>query len=155
MLSTSFWPRLRVPPRLATEPTGAPTLGPAVDTVGAALFGRPLLAWQSAVSQVAGEYDPATGEMLHATVVLHVPRRAGKTALVLAQLARRVLGQRLSQSWYTAQTGGDAGTTFRREWLPVLRACGLARKLKVSLRAGAESFELVTRGASATPTLMS
>jgi hypothetical protein len=83
-------------------------------------------------------------------VVVHVPRRAGKTALVLAQLCRRVLGQRLSQSWYTAQAGADAGTTFRREWLPVLRASGLARRLKVSLRAGAESFELTARGASAT-----
>jgi phage terminase large subunit-like protein len=102
------------------------------------------------VNAVAGEYDPATGEMLHPTVVLHVPRRAGKTADILAQLARRVLGQPRSQSWYTAQTGGDAGTTFRREWLPILRASGLARRLKVSLRAGAESFDLVERGASAT-----
>jgi hypothetical protein len=150
MLSTSYWQRLPVRPRLATEPTGAPSLGPAVDAVGAALFGRPLQGWQSAVAHVAGEYDPATGEMVHPTVVAHVPRRAGKTALVLAQLARRVLGQRLSQSWYTAQTGGDAGTTFRREWLPILRSSGLARRLKVSLRAGAESFELTARGASAT-----
>jgi len=79
-----------------------------------------------------------------------VPRRGGKTALILAQLARRVLGQARSQSWYTAQTGGDAGTAFRREWVPILRASGLARHLKISLRAGAESFELVERGASAT-----
>jgi phage terminase large subunit-like protein len=107
-------------------------------------------AWQSLVNAVAGEYDPDTGQMLHGVVVLHVPRRAGKTALVLAQLCRRVLGQHRSQSWYTAQTGGDAGRTFRREWLPVLRACGLASRLKVSLRAGAESVELVARGSSAT-----
>jgi phage terminase large subunit-like protein len=107
-------------------------------------------AWQSAVNRVAGEYDPDTGDMVHPVVVLHVPRRAGKTALVLAQLARRVLGQPRSQSWYTAQTGGDAGRNFRREWVPILRASGLARRLKISLRAGSESFELVARGASAT-----
>jgi phage terminase large subunit-like protein len=41
-------------------------------------------AWQSAVNQVAGEYDPDTGEMVHGVVVLHVPRRAGKTAITLA-----------------------------------------------------------------------
>jgi hypothetical protein len=151
MISPPSSPPLRVPPRRASSRTpGAPSLGPAVDAVGAALFGRPLQAWQSAVNAVAGEYDPASGEMLHPTVVLHVPRRAGKTALILAQLARRVLGQARSQSWYTAQTGGDAGTTFRKEWLPILRGSGLARHLKVSLRAGAEAFELPERGASAT-----
>jgi phage terminase large subunit-like protein len=118
--------------------------------VGAALFGRPLQAWQSAVAEVAGEYDPATGEMVHGVVMLHVPRRAGKTALILATLARRVLGQRRSQSWYTAQTGGDAGRTFRREWVPVLRSSGLSRRLKISLRAGSESFELPAHASSAT-----
>jgi hypothetical protein len=150
MLSTSYWQRLRVPPRLATEPSGSPSLGAAVDAVGAALFGRPMQAWQSAVNHVAGEYDAQSGEMVHGVIVLHVPRRAGKTAITLAQLARRVLGAERSQSWYTAQTGGDAGRTFRREWLPILRSSGLARRLKISLRAGNESFELESRGASAT-----
>jgi hypothetical protein len=110
-------------------------------------------AWQSAVNRVAGEVTPA-GEMLHPIVVLHVPRRAGKSALALAQLTRRCLGQPRSQSWYTAQTGGDAGRTFRREWLPVLRSCGLALgprpKVKVSLRAGSESFELQSLNTSVT-----
>jgi hypothetical protein len=113
-------------------------------------MGRPLQPWQSAVNRVAGEWDPATGEMVHRTVVVHVPRRAGKTADVLAQLARRVLGQPRSQNWYTAQTGGDAGAAFRKEWLPILRSSGLARRLKISLRAGGESFELLSRGAAAT-----
>lgn len=143
MLSTSYWQRLAVPPRLATEPTpGVPTLGPAVDRVGAALFGRPLQPWQRAVNRVAGEINPDTGEMLHPVVLMHVPRRGGKTAVVLSQLARRTLGQARSQSWYTAQTGGDAGRVLRREWIPILRSSGLARHLKISLRAGAESFEL-------------
>ena len=106
--------------------------------------------WQSAVNQVAGEFDPDTGEMVHNVVVLHVPRRAGKSAICLAQLARRVLGAPRSQSWYTAQSGGDAGRTFRREWLPILRNCGLTRNLKTSLRAGGESFELVAASSSAT-----
>jgi phage terminase large subunit-like protein len=150
MLSTSYWPRLRVPPRLATEPSGAPSLGAAVDAVGRALFGRPMQAWQSAVNEVAGEYDPDTGAMIHGVVVLHVPRRAGKSAIALAQLARRVLGQPGSQSWYTCQTGGDAGRVFRREWVPVLRSSGLARHMRVSMRAGAESFELQSRASSAT-----
>jgi hypothetical protein len=106
--------------------------------------------WQSAVNHVAGEVDPATGDMVHGVVVLHVPRRAGKSAICLAQLARRVIGQPRSQSWYTSQSGGDAGRVFRREWLPVLRSSGMARRLKVSLRAGAEAFELAERGSSAT-----
>jgi phage terminase large subunit-like protein len=106
--------------------------------------------WQSAVNAVAGEVNPDTGDMVHGVVVLHVPRRAGKSAVALAQLGRRVIGQPRSQSWYTSQSGGDAGRVFRREWLPILRSSGMARRLKVSLRAGAESFELVERGASAT-----
>jgi hypothetical protein len=118
--------------------------------VGAALFGRPMQAWQSAVNRVAGEVTP-DGEMLHPIVLLHVPRRAGKTAVVLTQLCRRCLGQPRSQSWYTAQTGGDAGRTFRREWLPILRSSGLApRRLKVSLRAGSEAFELQALNTSVT-----
>jgi phage terminase large subunit-like protein len=107
-------------------------------------------AWQRAVNEVAGEYDPDTGAMIHGVVVLHVPRRAGKSAIALAQMARRVLGQPASQNWYTAQSGGDAGRTFRREWLPILRTSGLARHLKLSMRAGAESFELPARASSAT-----
>jgi hypothetical protein len=118
--------------------------------MGQVLFGRPMQRWQSAVNAVAGEYDPATGEMRHGVVILSVPRRAGKSALVLAQLVRRVFGQARSRSWYTAQKGGDAGRTFRQEWLPTLRSSGLSKHLKISLRAGSESFELVGHGASAT-----
>ena len=107
-------------------------------------------AWQSAVNQVAGEFNPDTGEMAHGVIVLSVPRRAGKSALVLAQLVRRVLGQARSQNWYTAQKGSDAGRTFRQEWLPTLRSSGLAPRLKISMRGGSESFELTARGSSAT-----
>ena len=118
--------------------------------MGEVLYRRPLQAWQLLVADTAGEYDPVTGDLRYSVVVLHVPRRAGKTALVLARLMRRLLGQPRSQSWYTAQTGGDAGRTLRREWLPVLRSCGLYPRLKVSLRAGAESLELVRHDASVT-----
>jgi phage terminase large subunit-like protein len=118
--------------------------------MGEVLYRRPLQAWQVLVADTAGEYDPITGELRYSVVILHVPRRAGKTALVLARLVRRLLGQARSQSWYTAQTGGDAGRTLRREWLPVLRSCGLYGRLKVSLRAGAESLELVRHDASVT-----
>jgi hypothetical protein len=121
-----------------------------VAAVGAALYRRPLQAWQVYVADVAGEFDPVTGDLRYPVVVIHVPRRAGKTALVLARLVRRLLGQPRSQSWYTAQTGGDAGRTLRREWLPVLRSCGLYGRLKVSLRAGAESLELARHDSSVT-----
>jgi hypothetical protein len=121
-----------------------------VAAVGHRLYRRPLQAWQTLVADVAGEYDPATGDLHYPVVVVHVPRRAGKTALVLAKLLRRLLGQPGSQSWYTAQTGGDAGRTFRREWLPVLRTAGLYNRFKVSLRAGAESLELPRRSSSVT-----
>jgi phage terminase large subunit-like protein len=151
--STPFWGSLRVPPRLASLPTdGAPSYGPRVDAVGHAIFGRPLQMWQRKVNWLAGEYDPDTGRLLHRVVLLHVPRRAGKSADVLAQLGSRVLHEPGSQSWYTAQTGGDAGRTLRREWAPALRRRGWVRpgRLKVSLRAGSESFELPALGSSAT-----
>jgi hypothetical protein len=63
---------------------------------------------------------------------------------------QRVLGQRQARTWYTAQTGGDAGRTFRREWVPVVKRSALARHLRTSLRAGAEAFELEATGSTLT-----
>ena len=91
---------------------------------------------------MAGEYDPSSGALAHPVVVLHVPRRAGKTALTLATLLRRLIGQTASRSWYTAQSGSQAGYTFRREWVPILHAAGLTDRIRVSLRAGGESLSL-------------
>ena len=82
MLSTSFWPRLRVPPRLATPPSGSvPSWGPAVDAVGAEPV-RPADAGVAVGGQPRGRrVRPGHGEMVHNVVVLHVPRRAGKSAI--------------------------------------------------------------------------
>lgn len=85
-----------------------------------ALGGVPL-PWQDYVSNVIGEVEP-DGRMTYPVVVLLVPRRGGKTYLTLPTCIQRVSIAAGSRAWYTAQTGGDASTQLREEWIPLVQA---------------------------------
>jgi hypothetical protein len=106
----------------------------------AAALGRPFMPWQRLVADVAGEVDPVTGRFVYGTVVVSVPRRAGKTILTLATSLQRAEQVDLGRAWYTAQTGSDAGTTFRIDWVPIVQRSVLASAYKVRLQAGSMSF---------------
>jgi hypothetical protein len=89
-------------------------------------LGRPPLPWQSLVSDLAGELveSPDWPGLLvpaYRTVVVVVPRRAGKSVGVLAHLLHRSAVIPAARCWYTAQTRGDAAETFREEWVPMVR----------------------------------
>lgn len=84
-----------------------PTHGPLVASVAAAL-GTPLLQSQQQIADVVGEYDPDTGRFYYTTVILSVPRRGGKTALVIAEMILRTMRQKHQRVSYSAQLGKDS-----------------------------------------------
>lgn len=134
-----------VAPRFFTPRTpGRPTLGPAVGRAARSLsFG--LTPHQQFVSDVAGEVLPS-GRMAYPVVVLLMPRRGGKTKLLLPTFLQRAAGLSRAKCWYTAQTGGDAGLTFREEWLPELDRLAEAGHVRTRLSNGSEAFTVVRSG---------
>jgi hypothetical protein len=107
-------PDLWVPPRYATPRDPArKTMGGNVARVAQAL-GQPLMPWQQYVADVAGEVD-ARGRYVYPLVVVSVPRQSGKTTLGLSQAVQRCLQGPNRRSWWTAQTGKDAGEKWREQ----------------------------------------
>ena len=104
--------------------------------------------WQTQVADVAGEVDPVTGRFYYDTVVVVVPRQAGKTLSALAtQIQRATIGRR-QRGWYTAQTQKDAANKFRLEWAPLVQASALAPLIKVRQQAGSQGFTMSRVGST-------
>ena len=96
---------------------------------------------QQLVADVAGEVLPS-GSFAYPLVVVLMPRRGGKTGLMLPTNVHRASIIPGARCWYTAQTGGDAGTTFREDWLPIVAGLG-PRVVKPRLSNGSESFTMM------------
>ena len=137
-----------VSPRFHTRrsPT-RPTFGPAVATLAAAL-GTPFMPWQHQAAAVALEIDPGTGEWAYPTVVLHVPRQAGKTTIILPASLHRCLCVPDSWSWYTAQKRIDARDTFIRQVKQVRRSVLKPPRTKVRESNGSERIEVPMTGST-------
>lgn len=75
------------------------------------LFGRPFMPWQRQVADVALEVLP-DGRWAYQTVVVTVPRQAGKTAWLEALMVHRGQLLKLGSLWLTAQTGKKARQRF-------------------------------------------
>ena len=84
-----------------------PTDGPLVAMIADAL-GMPLLQWQKDVADVMMEYDPETKRYYYGTTVLSVPRRGGKTAMIIAMMILRMMRQKHQRISYSAQLGKDS-----------------------------------------------
>ena len=112
-----------------------PTYGAEAVAVAKGLGFGSLLPWQQGVFDRALEYDPDTGELIYRTVTITVPRQSGKTAGVLVALMHRMtlMAERMvpvllglgrpdleQKAYYTAQTGSDARSKLRYDWLPVI-----------------------------------
>lgn len=134
------WSLPCAPPRMATpRDPSAPTDGPAVAVLAAAL-GRPLLAWQRYVADVAGERT-LDGRYRYPVVVLTVPRQSGKTVLLRCVGVHRAARNPRRGVFYTAQTGKDA----RRRWEDMIgdvEASPLSGHVTVRRRAGSEALLL-------------
>lgn len=90
-----------------------PTFGNRVAHVAAEVMGTPLMPWQQQVADVAMELSLENpGEWQYPMVIVSVPRQSGKTALMRAVAADRMLAYRGHQIQMTAQTGKDA----RKRW---------------------------------------
>jgi len=76
--------------------------------------------WQWEVADVAGELNERGDGFRYPIVVLSVPRRAGKSALMLATAFDRMNLRRDVRAWYTMQTGTACTELFRAEWAPVI-----------------------------------
>ncbi len=127
-------------PRYATPRDPArPTLG--IDTVAhlARLRGAPAYPWQWDVADVAGELnDDGTG-WRYSTIVLSVPRRAGKSTLVLAANLAACDLQPAARCWYTCANGREvAAKLFRDEWQPMVAP--LSRLYRVRKSQGSEGI---------------
>jgi len=75
-------------------------------------LGAPQMPWQQMVSDVAGEYDPATGLPVYTMIIGLAMRQVGKSHMTMARKGRKCFMNRNTRAWYTAQTGADAQDQF-------------------------------------------
>lgn len=128
-------------PRFATQRTETRASVGAEIAAVAALLGQPLLPWQRLVADVAGEVLP-DGRPAYRTVVVVVPRQAGKTSLTLSVMLHRALRWGGPQNIvYTAQTGQHARSKFRNDQLPIVESSRIRSAIdRVYLANGSESI---------------
>ena len=126
-----------------------PTIGNVGVNLGRRLLGRPLDDWQRSLMLTAGELDGA--RLAYPTVVLIVPRRAGKTlAALLAELGLVVAGPG-RRGWYTLHRREIGAALWRDEWFPMLEASRLADPrglLGLRRSNGSESVTVRRRGST-------
>lgn len=94
-------------------------------------MGKGLIPWQALVADTATEID-AEGVYVYSTVLISVPRQAGKTTLDQASSIETCLQGSERFVWYTAQSGQDANEKFREmteEWTasPLAQLAGKPR----------------------------
>jgi hypothetical protein len=104
------------------------------------VLGRPLIPWQRQVLDVAGEIDPATGRHAYQRVVLIVPRRAGKSLLMLARGMAGGLAGASRRSFYTSAHRENAARMWRDDWFPAVQACPLRSFTKITHGNGTETI---------------
>lgn len=103
-------------------------------------MGAPLMPWQADGFDVALEIDPATGRLAYGTVLVKVPRQAGKTLFAGVAGEHRCLTVPRARVWISAQTGKDAGDWMRDEHVPLMEnAPALAGRWVKRMASGAES----------------
>jgi hypothetical protein len=88
------------------------------------------------VAETTGEVNDAGTGFRYPVVVLSVPRRAGKTTLVLAVNLDHLDITSDARCWYTAQTRETAAKLYRDEWAPMLEP--LARLYRLRKSQGSE-----------------
>lgn len=117
------------------------TLGAQVGAVARRL-GMELMPWQQHVADVAFEVDPETGRLAYREIVLTVPRRSGKSSLLLAVLIHRMIAKGSPQvAAFTMQNGLQARMRLRREWKPLLEKSPALRDVfDPSMFSGAEAL---------------
>ncbi len=135
-------------PRFATTlDPGVPTFGPAIEQTAAYAFRRALMPWQRSLVDVIGATTDDGSAMRYPYVVVHVPRRAGKSLSTFASLIHRTMTGSAVWCHYTAQTREAAAKTFRKEWTPLVTSSPLyPSRLKLRRSNGSEEVMLTAGG---------
>ena len=111
-------------PRYATRaPASSYSIG-AEAADYADLFGRGFIPWQTELAEVAGTLT-AAGRFRYRRVVVIVPRRAGKTLLVLAYCLALTARRRMAKAFYASHRRETAAAMWRDEWFPTIEASPL------------------------------
>lgn len=111
------YPGLVAPRKATPRNFDRQTIGQRTRAV-ASLRGRPLIPWQQYAADLMGEVDDE-GILYYSTIVLTVPRQAGKTDLDLSESLATCLSGHDRRTWYTAQSGQHASDHFialANEW---------------------------------------
>lgn len=139
-------------PKFATRRTPAnPSLGAVVGHVSKAVRGKTLMPWQQAVADVGCELNPDyPGEWRYDTVIVTVPRQAGKSDLLGAIHTHRLIAYRNHLAVMTAQTGKDAGKRWRAIAKDIPKD-DAARLFEIKRGKGAEYIEYLPSGSSLSP----
>lgn len=107
--------------------------------------------WQKQVAAVGMELDPAQpGAFRYDVVVVSVPRQSGKSYLVRAVMADRILSYNNHEVVMTAQTGKDA----KKRWNQLIDALKADKKpgyFSVRKSQGTEYLECLKRGSRLSP----
>lgn len=124
------------------------TLGPKIGRVMSMLSGPPM-PWQQDAANIIGEVDDS-GRLHYSTVVITVPRQAGKTALTMATCFHRTLITPTGKIWYTAQNGMVARERSV-EMMDVIDRSALGAICKTKRGAGDTRLIIPTTGAQFRP----
>lgn len=138
-------------PKYATRRTPTnPSYGRRVEAM-AAYMGGPLMPWQKQVAAVGMELDPKRpGAFRYDTVVVSVPRQSGKSYLLRAIMADRIMSYNRHEVVMTAQTGKDA----KKRWNQLINSLKADKKpsyFNVRKSQGTEYLEYLKRGSRVSP----
>lgn len=138
-------------PKYATRRTSAnPSYGRRIEAM-AAYMGGPLMPWQKQVAAVGMELDPRQpGAFRYNVVVVSVPRQSGKSYLLRAIMADRIMSYNRHEVVMTAQTGKDA----KKRWTQLIDALKADKKpgyFSVRKSQGTEYLEYLKRGSRISP----
>jgi hypothetical protein len=127
--SPTFWPDLIAPMTVpiltpclplwaTTTPPSRTSIGP--DAAAAAMvLGRRFIPWQHHLADLAGTLTPA-GRFRYRRVVAIVPRRAGKTFVILAYALAVARRRAMARTFYASHRRETAAAMWRDDWFPRL-----------------------------------
>lgn len=101
-----------------TQPSASNTIG-AEAAAAAALIGHRFIPWQTHLADLAGTLD-ARGRFRYRRVVVVVPRRAGKTFVVLAYALAVCRRRAMARTFYASHRRETAAAMWRDDWFPAL-----------------------------------
>ena len=140
------------PARYATARNLArPSLGGVVAELSKKIRGKTLMPWQQQVANVACELSTEfPGEFQYQTIIITVPRQAGKSDLLGAIHLQRLLAYKNHLAIMTAQTGKDAN----KRWNGIIKDIptdDLERRFKVNRGKGGEALTFLKTRSSLYP----